>query len=223
VICIKKHILFVFPNKDGQHKTDDFQIWVRICKGQNVFRVTVDSGGSRTIDTTMLLTSTGFKTHRRHEHMIRLKGSKEIIYTRKLRFIFPDFESLTRMSGNDIVLKTDSLRDIFRTYGWAIMTCLNIVVENPAWPLAVPGEGIWYERLHQGMTRRSLLKAQEVHAARIGRTLRPLIDLWYRNVGAVVFTFGDTKGTSNFDDNKDFGGLIAKIKSQDSNRVIRVE
>lgn len=76
---------------------------------------------------------------------------------------------------------------------WRILGRLNIFIEDAKWPLPQPGELVWYKRLHQGMTRRSLMRSREKQLDTIIKYLSDMILRFQKLVSIVTFTFGDSQ------------------------------
>ena len=135
---------------------------------------------------------------------------------RVFSIIFPDFNSLNRCKKGAAFENLISLEALLDMHYWRHCSSLNIVIEDPTWPLPLPGEGNFYERLHRGWTRRSLIQAREGHARTIARWLIALLSRWQYIFSEIAFTFGQTRHeTGNeFDDAKEFSGLMSMIKKR---------
>ena len=184
-------------------------------------RIIADTG-TRLIDTAASIYSPRLPTAWRYR--IQTSLSKSSKTSRRFSIIFPDFAWLNRRTKKVILEKFVALELFLEMRKWKHCASLNIVIEDPHWPLPVPGEDIFYERLHRGLTRRGLIKAREDHAKNIALWLIGIVSRWENIVTEIFFTFGQTRhGSENvFDEAKEFCGLVSMVKKGIGNKKVKV-
>lgn len=143
---------------------------------------------------------------------------------RNFSIVFPDFTSLNRCKKSVAFENLMLLEALLDMRYWRHCSSLNIIIEDPSWPLPLPGEDAFYERLHRGWTRRSLIRAREGHARAIASWLIALLSRWQYIFSEIAFTFGQMRHKIEdvFDDVKEFSGLMSMIKKKVTTCKVRI-
>jgi len=145
----------------------------------------------------------------------------------RISIVYPNLGYFTSNNPRDRILgdvNIESLRKSARV-NWPIgdNISFSLIIKDANWPLKVQGEEVWYQRLHKGMTRRSLIQAKQNMAKSIAQQLGRIILEWQSIVSTVHLIFGDGRYGRDFDNNQDFNQIVELIQKMLSGVVTRIE
>lgn len=106
---------------------------------------------------------------------------------------------------------------------WQLPGRLNIFIEDATWPLLIPGENVWYKRLHKGWTRRTLMKMRDNHLITITKKLSDIIYRLQKLFNIVTFTFGDMANGRYRDSTAAVTRIVAALQQQVRGTTIATE
>jgi len=112
---------------------------------------------------------------------------------------------------------------ILSACSWRIRGRLNIFIEDAKWPLPQPGELVWYKRLHQGMTRRSLMRSREKQLDTIIKQLCDVISQFQKLVTIVTFTFGDSQNGRYRDTSGEVRRIVSVLQQKVRGTAVSIE
>lgn len=143
---------------------------------------------------------------------------------RRARLVFPSLKPFIKNENTSLDQSLDRFESILSKCSWRIPGRLNILIEDPTWPLLQPGEDVWYMRLHKGWTRRSLIKMRENHIETIMKLLRDLVYRFQKFFKTVTFSFGSVaNGRHRRDGMTDARRIVAALRQQGLRPVIDFE
>jgi hypothetical protein len=153
-------------------------------------------------------------------HKPQLKGVPNSGMERA-RITFPNLGYFLKTKGEI----DQSMEDFAKMLGvyWRVLGRLNIFIEDAKWPLPQPGENVWYKRLHQGMTRRSLMMSRENQLDTIIKQLSDIILRFQKFVTIVTFTFGDMANDRYRDNTGEARRIVTVLQQKVRGTAIRIE
>jgi hypothetical protein len=141
----------------------------------------------------------------------------------RARIVFPNLRYFLQAEKGDIDRSMEGFAKILVVCSWRVLGRLNIFIEDAKWPLPQPGENVWYKRLHQGMTRRSLMRSRENQLDTIIKRLSDIIDQFQKLVKIVTFTFGDMANDRYRDKTGEVRRIVAVLQQKVRGIAIRIE
>ncbi len=112
---------------------------------------------------------------------------------------------------------------ILRACSWKVLGRLNIFIEDAKWPLPQPGENVWYKRLHQSMTGRSLMRSRESQVDTIIKQLYDIILRFQKLLTIVTFSFGDRQNGRYRDNTGEVRRIVAVLQQKVRGTKISIE
>jgi len=137
--------------------------------------------------------------------------------------VFPNLTYFLKVEKSEIDRSMEGFAKILRGCSWRVLGRLNIFIEDAKWPLSQPGENVWYKRLHQGMTRRSLMKSRESQLDIIIKQLSDIIHRFRKLITIVTFTFGDMANDRYRDKTVEVRRIVAVLQQKLQGSAISIE
>jgi len=141
----------------------------------------------------------------------------------RARIVFPNLRYFFNAEKSEIDRSMEIFTKILGLCSWRIPGRLNIFIEDAKWPLPQPGENVWYKRLHQGMTRRSLMRSRENQLDAIIKQLNDIILRFQKLVTIVTFTFGDMANGRYRDSTGEVRRIVAVLQQKVRGTAISFE
>jgi hypothetical protein len=141
----------------------------------------------------------------------------------RARIVFPNLRYFLKSEKSEIDGSMDVFAKILGACSWRVLGRLNIFIEDAKWPLPQPGENVWYKRLHQGMTRRSLMRSRENQLDNIIKQLSDIIQRFQKLVRIVTFTFGDMANGRYRDNTGEARRIVAVLQQKVRGTAINIE
>jgi hypothetical protein len=141
---------------------------------------------------------------------------------KRARLVFPNLSWFLKSDKIEIERSVALFEKIVTGCSWRLPGRLNIFIEDASWPL-VPGENVWYKRLHKGWTRRTLMKMRENHLDTITKQLSNIIYRLQKLFNMVTFTFGDMANGRYRDNTGEVKRIVSCLKQQVRGTTINIE
>jgi hypothetical protein len=141
----------------------------------------------------------------------------------RARIVFPNLRYFLTSEKSEIDGSMDVFAKILGACSWRVLARLNIFIEDAKWPLPQPGENVWYKRLHQGMTRRSLMRSRENQLDNIIKQLSDIIQRFQKLVRIVTFTFGDMANGRYRGNTGEVRRIVAVLRQKVRGTAISIE
>jgi hypothetical protein len=141
----------------------------------------------------------------------------------RARIVFPNLRYFLQAEKSEIDGSMELFAKIVGGCSWPVLGRLNIFIEDAKWPLPQPGENVWYKRLHQGMTRRSLMRSRENQLDTIIKQLNDIIQRFQKLVAIVTFTFGDMANGRYRDNTGEARRIVAVLQQKVRGTAISIE
>lgn len=140
----------------------------------------------------------------------------------RARIVFPNLRYFLQAEKGDIDRSMEAFAKILGLCSWRIQGRLNIFIEDAKWP-PQSGENVWYKRLHQGMTRRSLMRSRETQLDIIIKQLSDIIHRFQKLVTVVTFTFGHMANGRYRDNTGEVRRIVAVLQQKVRGTAISIE
>jgi hypothetical protein len=141
----------------------------------------------------------------------------------RARIVFPNLRYFLKTDRSEMDRTMEFFAKILGACSWRVLGRLNIFIEDAKWPLPQPGELVWYKRLHQGMTRRSLMRSRESQLDTIIKHLGDIISRFQKLVTIVTFTFGDSQNGRYRDNTGEARRIVAVLQQKVRGTAVSIE
>jgi hypothetical protein len=141
----------------------------------------------------------------------------------RARIVFPNLMYFLKNEKSEIDRSMELFAKLLGRCSWRVLGRLNIFIEDAHWPLPQPGENVWYKRLHQGMTRRSLMRSRENQLDSIIKQLSDIIQRFQKLVSIFTFTFGDMVNGRYRDNTGEARRIVAVLRRKIQGTTISIE
>ena len=141
----------------------------------------------------------------------------------RARIVFPNLRNFLKSEKSEVDRSMEVFVKILGLCSWRVPGRLNIFIEDGKWPLPQPGEDVWYMRLHQGMTRRSLMRSREKQLDSIIKQLSHIIHRFQKLVTIVTFGFGGMANGRYTNNTGEVRRIVAVLQRRVRGTAISIE